>query len=276
MTFDVAYIPPDVLHKKDYICVVIDALRASSTITMLFDKGCKEVRLTDDVESFISENKKGERDKSLLVCAEHVLGFCLDGADFSPSLAGLKEFDSMCDHEILMQTTNGTVAVHTLIDRGITNILIGCMRNSEAVMRCAIGMAQKTGLDILIVCAGRHNGKSYTIDDAYAAGNLVKHGKEIADSEGVDVILNDSAKLALFTLAAFPDSYSAFDASASGNVMRNIQCFDDIHLCSMDNVSESVPMVCGSNESGQLILRTADEKITVNAGGTHVQDSNIK
>lgn len=253
MTIDVDFIPPDIPAGKDVVCVVIDVLRASSTIATLFDKGVREVWLTDGIDGFLA-TRSVEGNEKLLVCAESVAGYCLEGADFGPSLEDMSGNDTMEGKTVLMQTTNGTVAVHTLIKRGKDKVLLGCMRNATAVMKAAVDMAERDSTGIRIVCAGREAGTSYTIDDVYCAAWLVERAIAVAQEAGVALDLNDSAKLALMTLRCFGNARQAFDASASGAIMRKVDRPGDIELCAEDDVSQSVPVLQGYTPEGYLRL----------------------
>lgn len=250
LTIDVAFVPPVNVKGIDDVYVVIDVIRASSTITMLFDKGCRELLLTDNVDAYIGENRA--KDDTLAVCAESVAGYCLEGADFSPSLLELEPLQGLEGKTVLMQTTNGTVAAHTLISAGKGNILIGSMRNAKAVMDYAAALAKRLGVNLHIVCAGREAGTSYTIDDTYCAAFLVNKAAESARTLGLELVQNDSAKLALMTHAVYPNAEEAFAASASGNTMRKINRPEDIGLCAVADVSTAVPRFTGHTPEGHL------------------------
>mgnify|MGYP000974908359 CR=1 FL=1 len=250
MMIDVANIPASPPSGRESICVVIDVLRASSTITYLFDKGTQEVWLTDTVSSYLN---KGDDDREgLKICAEDVSGRCLHGADFSPSLDDISLNDLVFSGPVLMQTTNGTKAVHKLLEYGMDIVLIGCMRNATSVMEFALELAEELNRDIYIVCAGREYATSYSIDDVYCAGYLVRSAQTVAKKRGVLVSLNDSAKLACIVLDSFSNAIEAFNASASGYVMRNINKSNDILLCAQTDVSRTVPILKGETSDGFL------------------------
>ena len=84
MEFYISFIPQDLKHNLSSVCIFIDVLRASSAIVSLFDKGCKEVLLTDREEKLVEI--KNKNNSKLLICSENLLGERLDIADFSPSL----------------------------------------------------------------------------------------------------------------------------------------------------------------------------------------------
>jgi len=250
MMIDVANIPASPPSGRETICVVIDVLRASSTITYLFDKGTQEVWLTDAVGTFL--NKAHAFGDNLKVCAEDVSGHCLLGADFSPSLDDISSNNLVFSGPILMQTTNGTKAVHKILDYGMNIVLVGCMRNATSVMEVALKLAEERNRDIYIVCAGRDYATSYSIDDVYCAGYLVRTAQTIAKQKGVTLSLNDSAKLACIVLDSFPNAVEAFHSSASGYVMRSINKSSDVVLCAQTDVSCAVPILKGKTKDGFL------------------------
>ena len=252
MTFDVAFIPSEAAAAHSPVYIVIDVLRATSTIVTLFDRGCPEVRLTDDVLGILGDSRPDPSE--LLICAEDLAGNRLGNADFSPSLLQVAQASGIDRVPTLMQTTNGTVAIHTLTRRGAQEIYLGCMLNAKAVAEQAVGRARQLQTDLVIVCAGRGNGTLYTIDDVYCAATLLGCATQAASGLGEPVLLNDSAKLAMMTRSVFSDAVEAFAASASGNTMRKIHCEQDIELCARLNLSHAVPRVCGSNPQGQILV----------------------
>lgn len=253
MKFDVAFIPSDSKLNTSPICVLIDVLRASSTIVTLLDKGCSRVLLTDSEEKLV-DIKKMEGNKRVLICSEDLLGKKLDVADFSPSLIEVEKLGDLSNAVVVMKTTNGTTGIHELMKNGIDNIFIGCMLNSEEVMKKAVSRAIDLNRNINIVCAGREKGKSYTIDDVYCAAKLLQYGKTAVLNFNIEAEMQDSAKIAENTLSFYMDTAAAFEASASGSVMRRVNCHQDILLCGRDNVTKTVPKVTGCDKEGLLII----------------------
>lgn len=254
MKFDVAFIPSDFQTKNSQVCVIIDVLRASSTIVSLLDKGCNKILLTDN-ESKFEDTKKMVDNSNVLICSENLLGQRQDMADFSPSLMEVEKLRDLSHKTILMKTTNGTLAIHELMKKGIENIYIGCMLNSKQVMEEAVLRAIELNTNISIVCAGRENGRSYTIDDVYCAAKLLQYGKAAAKNKNIEVELEDSSKIAENLLMMYLDTAAAFDASASGSTMRRVNCHQDILLCARDNITKTVPKVGGCDSEGQIIVK---------------------
>ena len=254
MKFDVSLIPDDVKDGEHSVCILIDVLRASTTMTTLMNKGCREILLTDNIEEALKSEEIVKAD-DIVSCSEGVEGNCRSGADFSPSLIGIERMPDFCEKRILMQTTNGTTAIHKLYRRGGGRILIGCMRNARTVMEKAVEIAEELSFNVNVVCAGRESSTIYTIDDLYCAARLIEYGVLAAGERSIPWVLNDSAKIALHSLKAYGSTEEAFAASASGNVMRSIHCDEDIRLCAQDSIMETVPYINREVSSNYIVVR---------------------
>lgn len=238
LLFEVAFTPTDVKANSTAVCVVIDVIRASTTITQLLKKGSTEVVLTSD-EHQTMQDSPAYREDGTLVCAEQVSGDAAVGADFSPSLMEVEKAD-VRGKRVVMRTTNGTVAVQKLQQRGIEHIFIGCMNNAEAVMQEAVLLAKELATSVMIVSAGRHATEIAALDDAYCAAVLLEHGKQTAQMENLSPIIADSGTIAGSLLLAYEDAETAFLQSASGAVMTNIECEPDIFTCAKINITKTV------------------------------------
>ncbi|RHW40394.1 hypothetical protein D1B31_12670 [Neobacillus notoginsengisoli] len=236
--FEVAFMPKDVKENSSPVCVVIDVIRASTTMTHLLKKGCREIVLTNDEQQTMLENPSFRNDGTV-ICAEQLSGSAAEGADFSPSLMAVAKGD-VEGRRVVMRTTNGTVAIHTLQERGVKHIFVGCMNNAEAVMREAVLLAKELDTGVMIVAAGRDNTRIAALDDAYCAAELLKYGKQIAMENELTPIVADSGVIASSLLVAYKDATDAFLQSASGAVMKRIDCERDIFTCAEKNTTDVV------------------------------------
>ncbi|HHY16481.1 MAG TPA: 2-phosphosulfolactate phosphatase, partial [Firmicutes bacterium] len=166
LTIDAALTPSDV-HKSllDSICIVVDVLRASSTIVTLLAKGCPYVYTVET----ISDAKSLAQSQGLFLVGERN-GIPIEGFDFGNSPFELEEFAPEGKNAILT-TTNGTKAVELVASAPA--VLIGCFLNASAICRKALELAGKYSTGIGIVCAGRKGG--FVLDDAFCAGYLVEN-----------------------------------------------------------------------------------------------------
>ena len=248
-----AYFIPEEIHGNHSVCILIDAIRASCTISTLFEKNVSQVILTEDEHKSLHTSFIDDREE-LFVCAEKVEGSKSDFAHASPSLAELEHIGILEHKKVLFRTTNGTQGILTLRKKGAETILIGSMLNKEAVIRHALLLASERKVPLNIVCAGRENGKIYCIDDTYCTGKLIEYALSASKTLGIEIELQDSAKIALGILNNFENTEDAFSKSATGNIMRLVDSEQDIALCARDSISNIVPIVQAYDTSGHITI----------------------
>ncbi len=242
----VSFTPYERADSKPSIYIVVDVIRASSTIIKLFEKNCQRIFLTDNAQNFC--NTRDISMKNFKVCAEDAVGRKMECADFSPSLGEIEKNPEIDGSHVIIQTSNGTAAIHLLARQGASTILIGSMLNAKAIMEKAVELAVKNCQNISIVCAGRNGGTWATIDDVYCAAKLVEYAKEQAKERSIELIIFDSAKIAMAQLPLYTDTIQAFHASASAENLRKIKSTEDIELCAEDSISDITPIVATKSE----------------------------
>ena len=141
--------------------VVIDILRATSTICTAIHEGAEAVKAVKDVEQ-----AKSFGDKGYLTAAERN-GHKLDGFDM-----GNSPFECMdgkvTGRKIALTTTNGTKCIEAAANDGAANVLSGSFLNLEATAEWLI----KDGRDVVLFCAGWKD--SFNLEDTLYAGAMAK------------------------------------------------------------------------------------------------------
>ena len=138
--------------------IVVDVLRATSTIVQALDSGYRTVYCCAEVEE-----AKGLRDElGNAVLGGERGGEPLPGFDLGNSPL---EYLSPQAEEVVLTTTNGTRAV-VGVAANCDLVLVGSMLNLDAVAAAA----RERGEDVEVVCAGLWGGPSE--DDAYCAGRI--------------------------------------------------------------------------------------------------------
>jgi 2-phosphosulfolactate phosphatase len=207
--------------------VVIDVLRATSTITAALAAGAREARCFGSV----SEARRARRTmagRPTLLCGERnglkVRGFDLGNSpgDFTP--------ERCAGQTLVMTTTNGTRALErTLLAR---DVLVGCFLNLSAV---AAYLAAGPG-DVALLCAGTEG--EVSAEDVAFAGALAG---EIA---GNGIALADSAQEAAQVWRTARRSLAKFLARSRGGVpLVKIGLERDIRFCARRNRFDLVPRV---------------------------------
>ncbi len=144
------------------IAVVIDVLRASTTILTALANGAKRVVPCGDVEAtrqFAANLPQG----SVLLGGERG-GVRIDGFDLDNSPAGYTP-ERVAGKRIVFTTTNGTAAL--LQSQGADRILIGSLVNRMAVVR----EIADDDRPVHLICAGTDG--CVTAEDLLAAGAII-------------------------------------------------------------------------------------------------------
>jgi 2-phosphosulfolactate phosphatase len=197
--------------------IVVDVLRAGSTMVQALDSGYRRVLCCAEVEEALALREEigaaalaGERR------AAQIPGFDLGN---SPR----EVLEPLAD-TLILTTTNGTRAVVAAADRCET-VVVGSLLNLDAVA----AVANRREEDVVVICAGVDGERAS--DDSYCAGRLVE-------------LLTGERTLAAEQALALARSFgSASEAlTASGNP-RQTSLEEDIAWCARENVCGVVPVV---------------------------------
>ena len=129
------------------VAVVVDALRASATITVLLQQGASEVLVVKEV-SEASAYRDAHPD-TLLIGERG--GLKVDGFDFGNSPTEIQRSDVRGKRVVFTSTTGAQRLVDCL---GASQIVVGTTINASAVARQVTGMAQAERVPIVIIPAG--------------------------------------------------------------------------------------------------------------------------
>lgn len=175
---------------KDTIVVVIDVLRATSTIATALNNGAACVIPVDDIAKCISIGKSsggitaGERD-----------GKIADGLEYGNSpFEYPREF--VGGKTLVLTTTNGTRLLHMALARGASHIITGSFANYSAVCEYLISQNQP----VLLACSAWKD--RVNIEDTLFAGAVIKkirrHFSINCDASGVAETLYETASSDLY------------------------------------------------------------------------------
>ncbi|MEO5510319.1 MAG: 2-phosphosulfolactate phosphatase [Longimicrobiales bacterium] len=212
----------------DRTAVVIDVLRATSTIVHALVNGAKHVLPVGTVaEAAMKKNELG-RDTALLCGergAEPIPGFDLGNApaEFTAEAVG--------GRMLVMTTTNGTPAL--VATSGAKICLVAALLNVDAVARRII----EIGNDVTIVCAGREG--RFALEDAVCAGVLVQR---LRTARRVPLQLDDGAHAALTLASRSRDMRATLRRSAAGRALRELGRGDDVTFCAQVDLHDAVPV----------------------------------
>ena len=253
MRVRVAHTASSIGDSRNSVCIVVDVVRASTTLLTLCERGAAPIRFATELEEARRGAAQFGNERALLVGEQGGIiapGFDLDN---SPTAANGA---AVAGRGVMMRTSNGTVALALLSAAPL--VFIGCIRNGAAVIAQAIAEAAGRNLDVLIVCAGQEHGTVFALDDMLAAGFLVacawgSHGPwEFPDKPDAPRTIDESALAALTLYRSFvsestkPDPETFMNALLQGAGPRFIATtgrLDDVRYCATPHSSVVVPRV---------------------------------
>jgi 2-phosphosulfolactate phosphatase len=229
---------PALMHLYDAnnsVVVIIDVLRATSTIATALHNGSKYIIPVDSVAKCIELGKQidcvtaGERD-----------GRIAEGLKFGNSPFEYPR--SFIEGKILvLTTTNGTRLLHMALDKGAHDIVTGSFPNLSAVCDYLVTQTK----DVILACAGWKD--LINLEDLLFAGAVISR---IKDHFSINC---DSSRIAeAIYIQGKSDLYNFIREKEASHFLRlyNYGLDKDIHYCLEEDVANVLPVY----ESGKLII----------------------
>jgi 2-phosphosulfolactate phosphatase len=200
--------------------VVIDVIRATSTICQALASGYERVLCAAEVED-ARALRDGAGDVTL---GGERLGVRIDGFDLGNSPS---EYLQPRSAVLAISTTNGTRAIVTAAER-CDRVLLASLLNLDAVVE----EARAYGAEVAVFCAGVKG--AFALDDAYVAGR-------IAAALGGD--RSDAAEAAVRLASSYGTPEDALRQSRSGRnlIDHGPELEADIPFCARVSVLDVVP-----------------------------------
>jgi len=221
----------------DRHAVVVDTLRASSTIVSALAAGAEGVLPVEDLDEARTRAREldavlgGERG------AQAVEGFDLGNSPSTYDAA------TVAGRMVVLTTTNGTRAVAGL--RAARSIRAGCFLNAEATARALVDDGAE---DVLVVACGRRGAVS--ADDVAAAGCIAGSLLLMAAGEPAD-----GARVAIALFDAWKhDLHGLLKRCAAGRNLASLGLGDDLPDCARVDLA---PVVARLDDSGVFRSGTA-------------------
>lgn len=217
------------------VTVVIDVLRATSTIVQALDAGYEQVLCADTLERARRLAGPGR----VLAGERRCLrpdGFALGN---SPGDTVPRQ-----GRELVLATTNGAPAI---VRAGVRSgeVLVASLLNLDAVLDALIGVD-----DVLILCSGTN--RRPALEDTYVAGRIV-------DRLGGG--RTDAAHTATAVAKAYTSPRAAFAACANAHVLVEAGLEADLAWCARTSVIDAVPRLRGTDDGiAAVALRDIDKR----------------
>ncbi len=221
------------------IYIVIDVMRATTTITVMFDQGARQVLAAQTLEQAL---EAGRKLPGRLLCGERHTK-TPPGFDYGNSPALFSQLD-LKGRELILTTSNGTRALFACPQQ--STILAGCFYNASAVTARALALAKERGSDIAIICAAEYG--YFALEDTACAGYLALELLR----QHPPLAIHDSAYGAITIHENYPPDVLIERAQSARDLIAVGQQ-RDLDFCLKQNGSSSVPVVEGVEEQTGLL-----------------------
>lgn len=220
---------PELLHLyaiENSIVVVIDVLRATSSITYGIENGAVSIIPVMDVEDCFAYAGKG-----YLLAAERN-GEVVKGYDFGNSPFSYTA-EKVAGKTVVLTTTNGTKAMN-MAQKSAHQVIIGSFLNLTAVCNY-LGKQDK---DVLLLCAGWKG--NFNLEDTLFAGAVVEQlQNEFTSADDSSVAALDMYQLAKSDLRG----YLRKSSHSARLIKLNIE--EDVKFCLKLDVCTTIPVLQG-------------------------------
>jgi len=211
--------------------IVIDVLRATSTMLTALAHGCQAIY---PVETVLQAKQLQLQHPGYLLGGER---YCKKIPGFDVGNSPFEYMDErIAGKTLVITTTNGTRAIQKA-GKACT-IIAASLLNGKA---CA-AEAYAAKKDIVIICSGTQD--AYSCEDGLCAGQLVEELKLLAGSSGSELNVND---FGLSMLHAYryvqSDLTAALLNCSNGKRLCRLGFQDDVVYCSRMNLIPLVPVI---------------------------------
>ena len=213
------------------VVVVVDVLRASSTIAVALANGARNIVPFDSTEEVVVRSKAFARGEVCLAGERKMRA--VPGFDFGNS-PGEFTTEAVAGKTVLFSTTNGTAALVAV--QGARDVAVGAYVNFSAVLTL-LRSAMRGGADVALVCAGRD--RQFSLEDAACAGRFVRD----LSMRHPGAEMNDGARAALEIERGYGDDIERlFLDSEHGRALREAGFTDDLRMCAEVDAYPVIPV----------------------------------
>lgn len=216
----------DLYDIEQSIVVVIDILRATSSITYGIENGAEAIIPVANVEDCLNYSDKG-----YLLAAERN-GEVVVGYDFGNSPFSYTK-EKVAGKTIVLTTTNGTKALH-LANKRAYQVVIGSFLNLDSLCKYLASQDK----NVLLLCAGWKD--QFNLEDTLFAGAVVNQlRKNFEHFDDSSVAAED-----LYLLAK-DDLRKYLHKSSHSHRLAQLNIEDDVVFCLQLNVCKAIPVLEG-------------------------------
>lgn len=202
------------------VSIMVDALRASSTITSALNNFEKIIPCFTPEEAFKLKEENGG------ILAGERGGKQIEGFDVGNSPKAVEEYETH-ENTLILTTTNGT----RILENMNSTVIVGSLINAKAVGETSVKIAED---HIDVVMAGVKG--EFALEDFLASGEIIYQICQNLD----EYKLSELAKAAIIASRDYNSLKSGFYNSRSGKRLAKIGYKNDVTYCCQKNISENV------------------------------------
>jgi len=218
---------------RNQIVVVIDVLRAGTSITTALSNGAKEIIPVTTVERAVKIS--GSLFGDYILRGGERNGKMIEGFNLGNSPADYSE-EKVRGKAIIYSSTNGSRAIDKA--RYAREMVVCAFVNISAVVEFLAGQQG----DIHVVCAG--NNGTFSMEDSVCAGMLLH---KMAEDRGVDISFSDAGLATVALFKSFGRSIpKMLKNSEHGRFLAQIGFAADLEACSSVDTLAVVPQLVGN------------------------------
>jgi 2-phosphosulfolactate phosphatase len=235
---------PPIPEFDDYIVVVIDVLRLSSTLSVILNSNPKKLLLFDDYQNAVEQKQFNPKTISLSDDSNNSLS-----ETYSFKSTSTCQFISrnLKGKEIAFSSTNGSNTVIKAVD-ALGKVYITSLLNLTATAETLANEVLYHKKNLAVICSGVNG--NVAVDDLYVAGLLIHKTIHISRIRGFE--LDDGASIAKMVHSGFSRPIDALLASESGKRLSSMGLTSDIALCAKMDLLKDV--VIATKEDGQYVV----------------------
>jgi 2-phosphosulfolactate phosphatase len=222
--FTVGEVDPASLQQS--VVVVIDVVRATTTMTEALANGARGIYPTASTEDAVKLATSLGRDDTLL-CGERK-GAKVEGFDLGNSPREFTE-PTVSGKRLVMSTTNGTRAI---VAGGEGARLVACAFTNLG----AVAETLRDASSVTILCSGRED--RFSLEDSLCAGLLIAR---LRGEHDVTPVLSDASRAALALADSLQPDRAFLSDTAAGRALIEIGLGDDLDICAHVDRHSIVP-----------------------------------
>lgn len=254
LAVSVALLPSLASNAEAKLVVVIDVLRAATSLSVMASQGVSEVIVAPNPEA---TRRIAGGIAGALTCGE---SDGLKPADFAyGNSPGDYRQPIVRQCPIVFCSSNGARALHLLAAAPL--LLFGALVNASAVAETLLAHADAGHPEISLVCSGNAHGASVSLEDTFCAGLIIAH---LQDRSAHSLDLDDAANVALRLYGSYLPSNDSgqsrssteaalamFAESSATRKLRSWGLEDDVRECArVDRIHE----VMRATPEGDLLV----------------------